>query len=99
MKLYIDPLQVMGMATVFNILVFLVGLDLVNLVLFWIIPSLGSTLQLFYFGTYLPHREPKGGYTNKHHARSSDLPFMLSLLTCFHFGYHMEHHMYPYVHW
>lgn len=99
LRLYVNPLQVLGMAVVFNILVFLVGLNWVNLVLFWIIPSLGSTLQLFYFGTYLPHREPKGGYTNKYHARSSDLPFMLSLLTCFHFGYHLEHHMYPYVQW
>jgi len=99
MGLYISPYQVIGMAVVFNLLVFLAGLKWSNLILFWIIPSLGSTLQLFYFGTYLPHLEPDGGYTNEHHARSSNFPYVISLLTCYHFGYHLEHHMYPYVQW
>ena len=99
LRTYVSPYQIIGMAVVFNILVFLVGLEWSNLILFWIIPSLGSTLQLFFFGTYLPHREPKGGYTNEHHARSSNFPYIISLITCYHFGYHLEHHQYPYVQW
>jgi beta-carotene ketolase (CrtW type) len=99
MKLYLSPFQVIGMAVIFNILVFIIGLEWPNLILFWIIPSLGSTLQLFIFGTYLPHREPDGGYTNEHHARSSNYPYVISLLTCYHFGYHLEHHLFPYVQW
>jgi hypothetical protein len=34
-----------------------------------------------------------------HNARSSSMPIWLSLLTCYHFGYHWEHHEYPYVPW
>lgn len=99
MRLYLSPFQLIGIAIIFNFLVFIVGLDWRNLILFWALPSLGSTVQLFYFGTYLPHREPEDGYTNKHHARSSNFPFAISLLTCYHFGYHLEHHLYPYVQW
>ena len=98
-KLYLSPYQIIGMALVFNILVFIFGLKWSNLIMFWIIPSLGSTLQLFYFGTYLPHREPNGGYTNEHHAKSSNFPYFISLITCYHFGYHLEHHLFPYVQW
>jgi beta-carotene ketolase (CrtW type) len=99
MRNYLSPLQLLGIAVVFNFLIFIVRVPFLNMILFWAIPSLGSTFQLFHFGTYLPHREPPGGYTNKHHARSNDYPFVVSLLTCYHFGYHLEHHMYPYVQW
>jgi beta-carotene ketolase (CrtW type) len=99
LKQYLSPYQVIGMGVLFNILFFVIGLDWPNLLLFWIIPSMGSTFQLFYFGTYLPHREPDGGYLNEHHARSSNFPYVISLLTCYHFGYHLEHHLYPYVQW
>lgn len=69
------------------------------LLLFWVLPSLLSSMQLFYFGTYLPHREPSGGYQNVFCAQSAHLPWLLSLLTCYHFGYHYEHHAYPNVPW
>jgi beta-carotene ketolase (CrtW type) len=96
---YMSPLQLVGMGVLFIFLIFVVRLPWQNLILFWAIPSISSTFQLFYFGTYLPHREPDGGYTNKHHATSSDYPFFISLVTCYHFGYHLEHHLYPYVPW
>lgn len=74
--------------------------DLPNLLLFWALPSVLSTIQLFFFGTYLPHREPVGGHTHAHRARSTRLPDWLSLVTCFHFGgYHEEHHDHPAVPW
>jgi len=72
---------------------------LTNLLLFWVAPALLSTFQLFYFGTYLPHRLPAAGYDNMHRAVSSNYPVWLSLLTCFHFGYHLEHHVQPVVPW
>jgi len=99
MKNYLSPLQLIGIVVVFNFLIFVMGIPLLNMILFWAVPSIGSTFQLFYFGTYLPHREPPGGYMNRHHARSNDFPYVISLLTCYHFGYHLEHHMYPYVQW
>ena len=38
-------------------------------------------------------------YDNPHRARSNGYPPWLSFLTCYHFGYHFEHHEYPYVPW
>lgn len=75
------------------------GADPVNLVLFYGVPALGSSLQLFYFGTYLPHRHEEEGFKDAHNARTQDYPWLLSLLTCFHFGYHHEHHLKPGVPW
>ena len=63
----------------------------------WITPQVLSTIQLFYFGTYLPHR---GEFEiDTFPARSNDYPHWLSMLTCFHFGYHAEHHKFPQVPW
>jgi beta-carotene ketolase (CrtW type) len=66
--------------------------------LFCTVPLLISSLQLFLFGTYLPHRD-RPGESNSHHARSLALPVWLSLLACFHFGYHWEHHEFPTMAW
>jgi beta-carotene ketolase (CrtW type) len=99
MLTYVTWRQIAGMAIVFNVLLHTFKIPVANLLLFWIAPALLSTLQLFYFGTYLPHREPAGGYTNAHRARSNDFSALWSFLTCYHFGYHWEHHEHPYVPW
>ena len=39
-----------GMAIVFQILEYVLGIPTLNLILFWVSPALLSTLQLFYFG-------------------------------------------------
>lgn len=96
---YIGWQQVVGMALVFNVLLHLVHIPMANLLLFWVLPSLASTVQLFYFGTYLPHREPEHGYTNRHRSTTSNFGTILSFLTCYHFGYHVEHHEFPSVPW
>jgi beta-carotene/zeaxanthin 4-ketolase len=70
-----------------------------NLILFWVLPILLSSVQLFFFGTYLPHREHPARYGNPHYAVSSNYPIVLSFLTCYHFGYHQEHHEYPFLPW
>ncbi len=75
------------------------GVSAINLLLFWVLPILLSSMQLFFFGTYLPHREPKSGYSDRHHAQSSRFPVWLSFITCYHFGYHWEHHEYPHLPW
>ncbi|MEY3928344.1 MAG: hypothetical protein RLZZ516_54 [Cyanobacteriota bacterium] len=62
------------------------------------LPLLLSSLQLFVFGTYLPHRRQR--WPERHaHPASLDLPPWLSLLACFHFGYHREHHDHPALSW
>ena len=99
MRHYLTLLQLLGMALLFNLLHHLAGVAMANLILFWVVPALLSTWQLFYFGTYLPHRQPVDGYDNIHRATSSGYPVWLSLLTCYHFGYHLEHHVQPAVPW
>jgi beta-carotene ketolase (CrtW type) len=96
---YITWQQFVGMAFIFNVLHHVLHVPIANLLLFWVAPALFSTLQLFYFGTYLPHREPKNGYDNPHHAKSNDYTVFWSFLTCYHFGYHWEHHEYPGTPW
>jgi beta-carotene/zeaxanthin 4-ketolase len=96
---YLSPVQILGMAAIFNILLYLVGVNLANLILFWVVPALLSTIQLFYFGTVLPHRQPRQGYGDEHRAQSNDFGPLLSFLTCYHFGYHWEHHERPDLPW
>lgn len=69
-----------------------------NLLLFCTLPLLLSSLQLFVFGTYLPHRCQRQQGSNQR-PESLDHPPWLSLLTCFHFGYHREHHDHPQLAW
>jgi beta-carotene/zeaxanthin 4-ketolase len=64
--------QLLNLIVVFGIYVVICQVSIVNILLFWIVPSLLSSLQLFYFGTFLPHREPEGGYTNPHRATTID---------------------------
>ncbi len=99
MTTYLSWWQILGMAAIFNILHQALNIPVSNLILFWAVPALASTVQLFYFGTYLPHREPPGGYTNRHNSTSNDYPLIISFFTCYHFGYHLEHHEFPYVQW
>lgn len=96
---YVTIGQIVGMALIFNGLQYLGGLPALNLVLFWIVPSLLSTWQLFYFGTVLPHREGPEGFVDRHRARSNDFSPLVSFLTCYHFGYHWEHHDRPDLPW
>lgn len=79
--------------------VLILGAPLGNLLLFWALPSILSSLQLFYFGTYLPHRHEEQPFADEHRARSNDYGVLASLLTCFHFGYHREHHLSPGTPW
>ena len=91
---YLSIWQIVVMAIIFNILK--IWIPQPNLLLFWVAPSLLSTVQLFYFGTYLPH---KGEHDNKHHARSQSRNHVLAFLSCYFFGYHYEHHDSPGTPW
>jgi beta-carotene/zeaxanthin 4-ketolase len=70
-----------------------------NLLLFWLLPLAFSSLQLFCFGTFLPHRCSNPGHEAPYYSHSYPFPSLLSFLTCYHFGYHYEHHQYPQVPW
>ena len=78
----------------------LTGASLLNIVVFWAVPALLAMVQLFTFGTWLPHRHAEDAFADRHRARSNALPDWASLLTCFHFGgCHHEHHLHPSEPW
>lgn len=64
---------------------------------FCTLPLALSALQLFLFGTYLPHRGR--AMASPHGAITLAWPEPLSLLACYHFGYHVEHHSHPSLPW
>jgi beta-carotene ketolase (CrtW type) len=82
---------VVGIGLVGSILVLQVSV--VNFALVWMAPLILSSLQLFCFGTYLPHRH------EDNLIRSAYYPKVISLLVCYHFSYHQEHHSYPNIPW
>lgn len=76
-----------------------IGISMAQIVLLYGAPALLSSLQLFYFGTYRPHRHTGESFADSHNARSDGFGTLASLATCFHFGYHLEHHRRPDVPW
>lgn len=94
--------------TVVGIYWLVLDVPMAQIVLLYGLPALGSSLQLFYFGTFRPHRHMKGKsptllgaepFSDRHNTRSEDFGTFVSLATCFHFGYHLEHHRRPDVPW
>lgn len=96
---YFSWKQVAIILAVYAVYMTVFGVNPLNALVFWALPGLLSAMQLFTFGTYLPHKPASTGFTDRHNTRTSSLPIWLSLLTCFHFGYHHEHHLYPTVPW
>lgn len=108
---YTSVAQLLRIAIAVQVAVYLFGITESRIMLAFGIPGLLSSLQLFYFGTYLPHRDqlPHGkrashadktpAFADHHNARSNDFPVWLSFVTCYHFGYHLEHHRFPRVPW
>ncbi len=93
---YVTFWQILLMAITYNLLKLVYPME--NLILFWEIPAILSTLQLFYFGTYLPHRGEHEAH-DVHKARSQKLNHFVAFISCYFFGYHHEHHAYPYLPW
>ena len=93
-KEYIAWWQIVLMAIIYNILK--IWISELNLLFFWVIPSLLSTLQLFYFGTWLPHH---GDHDNQYQSRTQKKNHFFAFLSCYFFGYHYEHHDSPGTPW
>ena len=79
--------------------ILLLGAPITNIMTFLTVPAIVSSIQLFTFGTYLPHKPGDPAFADRHRSRSNDYPWLVSLLTCFHFGYHHEHHDVPSAPW
>ncbi|MBV5261325.1 beta-carotene ketolase [Synechococcus moorigangaii CMS01] len=69
-----------------------------NFLMFGLLPIVLSSLQLFFFGTYLPHRQPDSRPMGS--QQISSLWVIWSFLSCYHFGiFHTRHHRQPHKPW
>ncbi|UYZ64835.1 fatty acid desaturase [Hymenobacter weizhouensis] len=93
---YVTVSQVLLMALTYNLLK--LWFPQANVIAFWMVPAVLATLQLFYFGTYLPHRGEHEAH-NPYKSRSQLRHHLWAFCSCYFFGYHYEHHDQPYVPW
>ena len=89
--------QLFIMGAVFNILK--IWIDEINIWMFWVIPAFWGSFQLFFFGTYLPHKRPHNHEMEPHKARTQKKNHLWAMLSCYFFGYHFEHHDSPHTPW
>lgn len=94
---YTTVSQLIFMAVAFNLLI--IVFNQANVVIFWMIPAILSTVQLFYFGTYMPHKLPHNHSMLPHNARSLRTHHLWAFISCYFFGYHFEHHAKPHIPW
>lgn len=99
LRCYFGLRELAIVTVLFGVAVLGLGASPVNALVLWALPAVLSSLQLFFFGTYLPHRHEDEAFADRHNARSNDYSPAASLLTCFHFGYHHEHHESPQTPW
>ncbi len=95
-KRYTNLKQLVLMGTTLTVLSFIFAIE--NVLLFWMLPSILATFQLFYFGTYIPHKNGHE-HNNKHNAKTQNKNHFWAFITCYFFGYHYEHHDAPGVPW
>ncbi|WP_251047025.1 fatty acid desaturase [Hymenobacter sp. ISL-91] len=93
---YVTVWQVLLMAATYNVLKLF--FPQANVIAFWMLPAVLGTFQLFYFGTYLPHRGEHEA-DNAHKSRSQFRHHAWAFISCYFFGYHYEHHDQPYLPW
>lgn len=86
--------QIVFVAIAFNLLWLLFPVQ--NVILFYALPSILATFQMFYFGTFAPH---VGTHENKHLSRTQSKNHLWAFVSCYFFGYHYEHHDAPWVPW
>jgi beta-carotene ketolase (CrtW type) len=96
LKQYITWPQLVAMAVSFNILKYFFPLE--NVILYWMLPAILATFQLFYFGTYQPHKGEHAA-SNPHRSTMLKRNHFLAFLSCYFFGYHFEHHDKPFLPW
>jgi beta-carotene ketolase (CrtW type) len=96
---YLTFTQILIMAALYNVFVWLLKLPEPNVIVFWVLPAILGTLQLFYVGTFLPHRRPHNETMEPHKARTQKKNHLWAMLSCYFFGYHYEHHESPKTPW
>jgi beta-carotene ketolase (CrtW type) len=94
---YVTIWQILIMAAAYNILhIWFTDVKLVSL---WIVPAFLGTLQMFYFGVYVPHKYPHKYNMRPYNSRTQRKNHLWAMLSCYFFGYHFEHHDSPRTPW
>ena len=88
---YVNLKQVIIQLLFYNILKYF-NIEDDQMILFWLLPSVLASIQLFFYGTYLVHE--KDGL-----IKNSKLPKWLVTFTSYNFGNHINHHKYPHIPW
>jgi beta-carotene/zeaxanthin 4-ketolase len=89
---YLTIIQLVIMAVAYNIFIHVFGLPELKVLIFWALPAILGTLQLFWVGVWWPHREPHLPHMMPHKARSQHKNHLWAMVSCYFFGYHWEHH-------
>ncbi|CAF2048387.1 unnamed protein product [Rotaria magnacalcarata] len=101
---YTTKQQIYKMTVWITTLQVVFSVPLLNIIVYMLICGLCSSLRLFYFGTYIPHRpELVDGKFDEavpwEKSKSASANRLVSFLCCYHFDYHWEHHRWPYAPW
>ena len=96
---YTTLTQIIVMGIAYNLFKYAGNVNELNLWLFWIIPAFLGTFQLFYYGTYMPHKYPHTEEMMPYNSRSLPKNHLWAMISCYFFGYHWEHHQDPSVAW
>ena len=100
---YLNPAQLSRLILVLTLLLLAAqphqSQPFVTVSVTFLLPLLISTAQLFFVGTYLPHRKDHKQTGHEVSIKSLNLHPFASLLACYHFGYHREHHNHPKAPW
>ncbi len=94
---YLSIVQLVIMAVVYNLLI--LAFYELKVLMYWALPAVLGTLQLFWVGVYWPHRLPHLPPMEPHKARTQRKNHFWAMLSCYFFGYHWEHHQDPRVPW
>ncbi len=97
---YLTITQIVIMAVLFNAFLWLFPeWSEAKILIYWALPAILSTLQLFYVGVYWPHRLPHTESMGIHKSRTLKKNHLWAMLSCYFFGYHSEHHENQHIPW
>jgi beta-carotene/zeaxanthin 4-ketolase len=97
---YMTISQIVIMAVLFNVFLWVFpAWGEAKILIYWALPAILGTLQLFYVGVYWPHRLPHTTTMGRHRARTQKKNHLWAMLSCYFFGYHYEHHEDPHTPW
>ena len=99
MTKYMNYQQLLKLLLLILVMVYIAQISWFNLIFCWLLPLILSSLQLFTFGTFLPHRRLEKYLPSISEIKSLNFSPFWSFIACYNFGYHWEHHHYPNLPW